>query len=132
MPRPDLGYFWGEDAWSIERAARDFRADLEQRAGQPYEIWRTTGDEDEASAAAEVTSGKRRDRVIDGIAEHLATAPMFSAGTLVVVRQPGSLVREAAARERLIKLLPEIAQAMPSYSWTCSRPAAVARPSRAR
>ena len=100
MPRPDLAYFWGEDAWSIERAARDFRADLEQQAGQPYDVWRTSGDEDDASA--EVAAGKRRDRVIDGIAEHLATAPMFSAGTLVVVRQPGSLLREAAARERVM------------------------------
>jgi DNA polymerase III delta subunit len=109
VPRPDLAYFWGEDAWSIERAARDFRTGLEQGAGQPYDIWRTSGEEDDASAAAETTSGKRRDRVIDGIAQHLAIAPMFSAGTLVVVRQPGSLIREAAARERLIKLLPDVA-----------------------
>ncbi|HEY7023953.1 MAG TPA: DNA polymerase III subunit delta [Candidatus Limnocylindrales bacterium] len=107
MPRPDLAYFWGEDAWSIERAGRDFRSTLEQRAGQPYEVWRTSGDEDDASA--EVAAGKRRDRVIDGIAEHLAIAPMFSAGTLVVVRQPGSLLREQAARERVIRLATDIA-----------------------
>lgn len=107
MPRPDLAYFWGEDAWSIERASRDFRAGLEQQAGQPYEIWRTSGDEDDASA--ELAAGRRRDRVIDGITEHLATQPMFSAGTLVVVRQPGSLLREAAARERVIKLAAEVA-----------------------
>ena len=40
---------------------------------------------------------------------HLSTSPMFSAGTLVIVRQPGSLVREAAARERLIGLATEVA-----------------------
>ena len=107
VPRPDLAYFWGEDAWSIERAGRDFRATLEQQAGQPYEIWRTSGEEDDASA--EATAGKRRDRVIDGIAEHLAISPMFSAGTLVVVRQPASLLREAAARERVIRLATEVA-----------------------
>ena len=107
MPRPELAYFWGEDAWSIERAGRDFRSGLEQQAEQPYDVWRTSGDEDDSSA--EVAAGKRRDRVLDGIAEHLATSPMFSAGTLVVVRQPGSLLRETAARERLLRILAEVA-----------------------
>jgi len=107
MPRPDLAYFWGEDAWAIERASRDFRATLEQQAGQPFDVWRTSGDEDDASA--ELAAGKRRDRVIDGITERLAIAPMFSAGTIVIVRQPGSLLREAAARERVMRLLNEIA-----------------------
>jgi DNA polymerase III delta subunit len=107
MARPDLGYFWGEDAWSIERAARDFRAGLEQQAGQTFDVWRTSGDEDDASA--EVAAGKRRDRAIDGIADRLAISPMFSGGTLVVVRQPGSLIRESAARARVIKLLNEVA-----------------------
>jgi DNA polymerase III delta subunit len=107
VPRPDLAYFWGEDAWSIERAGRDFRATLEQQAGQPYEVWRTSGEDDDASA--EASAGKRRDRVIEGIAEHLATSPMFSAGTLVVVRQPASLLRESAARERVIRLATEVA-----------------------
>jgi DNA polymerase III delta subunit len=107
VPRPDLGYFWGEDAWSIERAGRDFRAGLEETAGQPFDVWRTTGDEEESSA--EASAGRRRDRVIDGVDEHLAIAPMFSAGTLVIVRQPGSLLRETAARERLLRLCNEIA-----------------------
>jgi DNA polymerase III delta subunit len=107
VARPELGYFWGEDAWSIERAGRDLRARLEQQAGQPYDVWRTSGDEDDSSA--ETSSGKRRDRVIEGIAEHLAIAPMFSAGTIVMVRQSGSLVREAAARERLLRTVADIA-----------------------
>ena len=119
MPRPELGYFWGEDAWSIERAARDFRAALEETAGQPFDVWRTSGDEDESAGAggalgvasdgAQQTAGRRRDRVLDGITERLSIAPMFSAGTLVVVRQPGSLLRESTARERLLKLLVEMA-----------------------
>ncbi len=107
MPRADIAYFWGEDAWAIERTGREFRASLEQAAGQPYDVWRTTGDEDDSSA--EVAAGKRRDRIIDGIADHLAISPMFSAGTVVVVRQPGSLLREAAARERVLRLLGEVA-----------------------
>jgi len=105
--RNDLGYFWGADAWSIERAASDFRTVLEAQAGQPFDVWRTSGDEDDGSA--ESTAGRRRDRVLDGIAEHLAIAPMFSAGTLVVVRQPGSLLRETAARERLLALVGDFA-----------------------
>jgi DNA polymerase III delta subunit len=112
VPRPDLGYFWGEDAWSIERAARDFRAGLEKEAGQTFDVWRTSGDEDDATAGAEGAqnaAGRKRDRVIDGITERLATSPMFSGGTLVVVRQPGSLLKESAARERVIKLLNEVA-----------------------
>jgi len=112
MPRPDLGYFWGEDAWSIERAARDFRSSLETASGQQFDVWRTTGDDDESAAATAGPDagggGRRRDRVIDAIADHLATAPMFSAGTLVVVRQPGSLIRETAARERVIRLVGEM------------------------
>jgi DNA polymerase III delta subunit len=107
VPRPDLAYFWGEDSWSIERAAADFRKGLEEHAGQPFDVWRTSGDEDDS--AAELAVGKRRDRVIDGISERLSIAPMFSAGTLVVVRQPGSLIREAAARERVIKLIATLA-----------------------
>jgi DNA polymerase III delta subunit len=47
--------------------------------------------------------------VLDGVAERLSISPMFSAGTLVVVRQPASLLREAAARERLLKLVVEMA-----------------------
>src|SRR3954447_6187686 len=107
MPRPDLAYFWGEDAWSIERAARDFRGGLEEQALQAFDVWRTSGEDDESSA--EVAAGKRRDRVIDGITERLSISPMFSAGTLVIVRQPGSLLREATARERVIRLLAAVA-----------------------
>jgi len=111
VPRPELAYFWGEDAWSIERAARDFRASLEKDAGLELDVWRTTGDDDDAAGATggpEAAGGRRRDRVIDSVAEHLATAPMFSGGTLVIVRQPGSLIRETAARERLIRLIGEM------------------------
>ena len=110
MPQPELAYFWGEDAWSIERAARDFRAGLEEAAGQPLDVWRTSGDDDGSGSTGgeETGAGRRRDRIIDGIAERLGTATMFSAGTMVIVRQPSSLIRETAARERLIRLLADM------------------------
>ncbi len=106
-----LAYFWGEDAWSIERAARDFRAELTAAAGgEPVQAWRTSGDEEDSGAEGALTgAGKKRDRVLDGIAEHISTATLFGGGTLVVVRQPGSLVREGAARERLLSLVAGVA-----------------------
>src|SRR4051794_41411018 len=107
MPRPDLAYFWGEDAWSIERAARDFRGGLEEQALQAFDVWRTSGEDDESSA--EVAAGKRRDRVIDGITERLSISPMFSAGTPVIVRPPGLLLREGTPPARGGQPLPEIA-----------------------
>src|SRR4051794_41824345 len=91
MPRPDLAYFWGEDAWSIERAARDFRGGLEEQALQAFDVWRTSGEDDESSA--EVAAGKRRDRGIDGITERLSISPMFSAGAPPIIRPPGLPLR---------------------------------------
>ena len=106
-----LAHFSGEDAWSIDRAARDYRAALEAGAGSAMDVWRApTGDEDEGSEAAPGDgAGRRRVRVLDEIAQRLATATLFGGGTLVIVRQPGWLLREAASRERLHALLDEVA-----------------------
>ena len=109
---PPLAYFWGEDAWSLERAARDYRAALEAGAGQPLDVWRSGGDDDDGggdTSAASDGAGRKRTGVLDDIALHLATATLFGGGTLVIVRQPGWLLRESAARDRLLKLLDEIA-----------------------
>ncbi len=106
MTRPDLAYFFGADAWSVERAGRDFRAELEAAAGQPFDVLRTSGDEEEGG---EASAGRRREKVIEQVVERLAMAPMFSAGTLVIVRQPASLLRESAARERVLRLIDEVA-----------------------
>ena len=108
MPSAPVAYFWGEDAWSIENAARSFAAALSAEAGTTLEIWRTSGDEDDSGDGA-AASASRGGRVLDQIAERLSTATLFGGGTLVVVRQPGSLVREAAARERLIALIANVA-----------------------
>jgi DNA polymerase III delta subunit len=100
-----LAYFWGEDAYSLQHAADGFAAQLGTDAGQALDVWRTSGDEDDA----ENGSGKRRARIIEQIEQRLTTSPMFSGGTLVVLRQPGSLLRESIAREQLIRLLDAVA-----------------------
>ena len=109
MPIAPVAYFWGEDAWSIENAARTFGTALAADAGTPMDVWRTSGDEDDSGDGGAASAGKRRARVVDQVAERLSTATLFGGGTLVVVRQPGSLVREAAARERLIALVANVA-----------------------
>jgi DNA polymerase III delta subunit len=109
---PPLAYFWGEDAWSIERAARDYRATLQADAGQPFDVWRAPSDDDDAGSgdtAATEGGSKKKMRALDEIAQHLATATLFGGGTLVIVRQPGWLLRESASRERLLKMLAEVA-----------------------
>jgi hypothetical protein len=40
---PALAYFWGQDAYGLERAARELAAELSAAAGQPLEVWRTSG-----------------------------------------------------------------------------------------
>jgi DNA polymerase III delta subunit len=112
---PPLAFFWGEDAWSIDRAARDYRAALEAGAGQPFDAWRAPSDDDESGGDSGGTAspgdgaGRKKTRALDDIAQHLATATLFGAGTLVLIRQPGWLLRESASRERLTKMLAEVA-----------------------
>jgi DNA polymerase-3 subunit delta len=107
---PSLAYFWGEDAYGLGDAARRLEKALAARDGQPVDVWRTSGDEDETGSDAGEGSGKRRARILDQVEQRLSTATLFGGGTLVVVRQPASLVRETAARERLIALLPQVGQ----------------------
>ncbi len=109
---PPLAYFWGEDAWSIDRAARDYRAALEADAGSVFDVWRAPSDDDDGGGDIGAVSdggSKKKARVLDEIAQHVATATLFGGGTLVIVRQPGWLLRESASRERLIKMLAEVA-----------------------
>ena len=107
---PSLAYFWGEDAYGLADAARRLEKALANRDGQPIDVWRTSGDEDEGGSDAGDRSGERRARILDQIEQRLSTATLFGGGTLVVVRQPASLIRETAARERLIGLLPQVGQ----------------------
>jgi len=97
-----LAYLWGEDAFAIERALAGLASSLGE-PDVPLETWRVDGQE-EAGAAGE----RRAARLLERIAERVGTAPLFGGGTLVVVRQPGPLLREKTTRERLLRLLTEV------------------------
>jgi DNA polymerase III delta subunit len=112
---PPLAYFWGEDAFSIERAARGF-AERITPPGDSMETFRVSLDDDAGGGegvSASVT--KRRTRTLDAIEQHLGMAPLFGAGTLVVVRQPAGLLAEKEARERLV----EVARSVPPGNALC-------------
>ena len=113
MSVPHLAYFWGEDAFGIENAAEKYAAELAADAGQPLDVWRTAagGEDDSGDSAGAATGGSsaRRARLLEQIDQRTSTGTLFSAGTVVIVRQPGPLIREAAARETLIGLVDAIA-----------------------
>jgi DNA polymerase III delta subunit len=99
-----VAYIWGEDALGIERAMQAWATTL-GAPGEPLETWRVSLDDDAGDeSAGSGASAKRRTRTLDAIEEHLSTIPMFGAGTLVLLRQPGPLLAESAARDRLLGL----------------------------
>lgn len=98
-----LAYFWGADSFALEQAARRLAADISAESGQPAEIWRTGTADDETGGAAAA-----RARTIERIEERVATSPLFGGGTVVVVRQPGTLIAESTARQRVLALLPQV------------------------
>ena len=101
---PPLAYFWGEDAFMIERAARTYARRLSS-PDDPMEVFRASLDDDAGEEGGSASVTKRRAKALDGIEQHLGMAPLFGAGTLVVVRQPAGLLAEKAARARLIELV---------------------------
>ena len=101
---PALAYFWGEDAFMIERAARAY-AERVSPPGEAMEIWRASLDDDAGDEGASASTAKRRTRALDEIEQHLGMAPLFGAGTLVVVRQPAGILAEKGSRQRLIDLV---------------------------
>src|SRR5689334_651458 len=109
LPTAPLAYFWGEDAFEIDRAIRAFGKQLSDARGEPMDAWRSPADDDaSADTAGEPAGGgaaKRRARVLDEATLRIATAPLFGAGTLVVIRQPGSSTRGKAAEQRLVDLV---------------------------
>jgi DNA polymerase III delta subunit len=85
LAEPALGYFWGDDEYGLEAAARALGRRAAGAGGAPA-AWRTSG---AATSASE-------------IAERVATATLFGGGTLVIVEEPGPLVRAKAAREAVL------------------------------
>lgn len=110
MSTPALAYFWGEDAFGLNHAADVYAAELAADSGQPLDVWRTSADDDDSSdTGSGPGSGRRRGRILEQVELRLSTATLFSSGTVVVVRQPGSILREHAAREQLVRLLDAVA-----------------------
>jgi DNA polymerase III delta subunit len=103
-----VAWFWGDDAWSIDRAVLTFGRRQADAAGQPLDTWRAPG-EDDAESAETGGAARKRARVLDELGARLGTATLFGGGTLAVVRQPGWIARESAARSRLKALIGEIA-----------------------
>lgn len=85
MSGPALGYYWGDDEFGLDAAATALGRLAAGPGGEPPTPWRTTG---AATRPAE-------------IAERVATATLFGGGTLVIVEDPGPLVRAQAERDAL-------------------------------
>lgn len=103
-----LAYLWGEDAWAIDHAAAACATELADVGMPPLTTWRASLDDDSDDSGAG-SVGRRRARLLDEVASRLGTATLFGDGTLVVLRQPGGLLREQASRERTLALLDLVA-----------------------
>jgi DNA polymerase III delta subunit len=90
-----LGYFWGDDGYGLEQAARALGARVAAAAGSDVglERWRTTG----------------ADATPENILERVATATMFGGGTLAIVADPLPLVRSKAGLEAVRALFGSVA-----------------------
>ncbi len=88
-----LAYYWGDDIYSLERAADAAAQRLEATAGSPP---------DRVGLGGAATTASR-------IAELVATAPMFGAGALLTVRDPAPLLRSRAERDLLVGALASVA-----------------------
>lgn len=91
-PAP-LGYYWGDDGHGLEAAAAELARRVAGPDGPALARWRTTG------ATTRVAE----------IAERVATATLFGGGTIVVVEDPGPLLRAADEREALLATLSAVA-----------------------
>lgn len=107
QPPPSLAYHWGEDALLIERAARAFAQSVSP-PGETMATFRASLDDvDEGEGGASAVA-KRRSRTLDAIEQHLASMPLFGAGTIVIIRQPAGLLAENSSRERLLRLVASV------------------------
>jgi len=93
MSAPNLGYYWGDDAFGLERAAAALGARVAADVGGPLDSWRISGLE--ATPAL--------------IGERVATGTLFGGGTLVLVTDPHPLIRSADGRAALAAILPTLA-----------------------
>lgn len=92
MTSATLAYFYGDDAYGLDRAA-DAVFERFAAAAPGLERLRVAGDA--------TTAGR--------IAERVATASLFGGGTCVVVLDPGPLARTKEDRDAMISLLDTVA-----------------------
>ncbi|HSW43368.1 MAG TPA: DNA polymerase III subunit delta [Patescibacteria group bacterium] len=93
MTSTSLGYYWGDDEYGLDAAAIALGRRAAGPGGEPPVIWRTSG------AATRVGE----------IAERVSTATLFGGGTLVIVEDPGPLIRAKADREALLATVATLA-----------------------
>jgi DNA polymerase III delta subunit len=89
---PNLGYFVGDDAYGIDRAAEAMFVALAAEA-PGLQRWRVDGD---------ATTANR-------IAERVATGSLFGGGTVVVVVDPAPLLRSRDDRDALEAVIAQVA-----------------------
>ena len=92
-PAAPLGYYFGDDSYSLERAADSLAQRVAGADGQRLGRWRTSG----ATTSAAL------------IGERVATGAMFGGGTVAIVADPGPLIRSKAGRESLVAMLETVA-----------------------
>jgi DNA polymerase III delta subunit len=92
-PPVTLAYYFGDDTYSIDRAAIALARSAGGPDDPPLGRWRTTGATTSAAA----------------IGERVATGALFGGGTLVIVADPAPLIRAKANRDELIAALATIA-----------------------
>lgn len=93
MTAPALGYYWGDDEYGLDAAAVALGRRAAGPGGEPPAPWRTSG------AATRPPD----------IVERVATATLFGGGTLVIVEDPGPLVRSTPDRDALLAAIGSLA-----------------------
>lgn len=93
LPPAPLAYYFGDDAWSVERAADNMARRVAGDDGPPLGRWRVSG----------VTTSPAL------IGERVATGALFGGGTLALVADPGPLIRAKANREAVVAILATVA-----------------------
>jgi DNA polymerase III delta subunit len=92
-PSAPLGYYWGDDAYSVARGPDALATRLAGDGGAPLDRVRLSG----------------ADTTADEIAQRVATATMFGGGTLVIVAEPAPLVSTKPLAVRLHEALTAVA-----------------------
>jgi DNA polymerase III delta subunit len=92
-PAAPIGYYWGDDVYSVEQDGDGLLRRLAGPDGERFQRWRVNG--------ATTTPAL--------IGERVATGALFGGGTAAIVNDPGPLLRAKANREDVLGLLATVA-----------------------